>query len=181
VVHIIDSPDMTEAAAFLVQRLGLSGFVGFDFMIGAGSGQAYLLEMNGRPTPISHIALDGPTDMISALAQPFAVTRKVPNVDSPIVALFPQEVWRDPKSGFLRSAYHDVPQHAAEFVTFYADPVTPEPESRPQQVASRYVRGRRSDSKVGRSARSRQYHEPAGRCVREGVAEPRRFIRGKER
>jgi hypothetical protein len=179
VVHIIDSPDMTEAAAFLVQRLGLSGFVGFDFMIGAGSGQAYLLEMNGRPTPISHIALDGPSDMISALAQPFAVTRKVPNVDSPIVALFPQEVWRDPKSGYLRSAYHDVPQHAAEFVTFYADPVAPEPESRLQQVASRYVRGRRSDPKVGRSAGSRQYHEPAGRCIREGVAEPSAVHSGK--
>jgi glutathione synthase/RimK-type ligase-like ATP-grasp enzyme len=148
VVQIIDSPDMTEAAAFLVQRLGLSGFVGFDFMIGAGSGQAYLLEMNGRPTPICHIALDSPTDMISALAQPFAITRKVPNVDSPIVALFPQEVWRDPKSGYLRAAYHDVPPHAAEFVTFYADPVASEPESRLRQVASSFVRGRRVGSKV---------------------------------
>jgi predicted ATP-grasp superfamily ATP-dependent carboligase len=74
-----------------VERLGLSGFVGFDFMIHAGSGQAYLLEMNGRPTPICYLALDGPTDMISALAEPFAVTRRVPNIDSPIVALFPQE------------------------------------------------------------------------------------------
>jgi thioredoxin reductase len=162
---------MTKAAAFLVRRLGLSGFVGFDFMIHAGSGQAYLLEMNGRPTPISHIALNGPTDMISALAQPFAVTRKVPNIDSPTVALFPQEMWRDPESGYLRSAYHDVPQHAAEFVTFYADPVAPEPENRLQQVAAQYVRGLRSDSKVGRSARS-QCHEPAGRCVHERVAEP---------
>jgi glutathione synthase/RimK-type ligase-like ATP-grasp enzyme len=148
VVHVIDSPDMTEAAAYLVQRLGLSGFAGFDFMIHAGSGQAYLLEMNGRPTQTSHIALDGPTDMISALAKPFAVTRRVPNIDSPIVALFPKELWRDPESRYLRSVYHDVPQHAAEFVAFYAGPVATEPEGRLQQVASRYLRGRRADSKV---------------------------------
>jgi glutathione synthase/RimK-type ligase-like ATP-grasp enzyme len=147
VVRIIDSPEMTEATARLVERLGLSGFVGFDFMIHAGSGQAYLLEMNGRPTPICHIALDGPTDMISALAEPFAVTRQVPNIDSPIIALFPQEIWRDPDSRYLRSAYHDVPQHAPEFVTFYANPVAPEPDSW-LQVARKYVRGRRAASKV---------------------------------
>ncbi len=181
VVQIVDSPDMTEAAAFLVQRLGLSGFVGFDFMIGASSGQAYLLEMNGRPTPISHIALDGPSDMISALAQPFAVTRKVPNVNSPIVALFPQEVWRDPKSGYLRSAYHDVPRHAAEFVTFYADPVAPEPESRLQQVASHYVRGRRSNSKVvdlRDLANTTSLRDDASAGESPNLAQ---FIRGKER
>ena len=127
VVRIIDSPDMTEATARLVKRLGLSGFVGFDFMIHAGSGRAYLLEMNGRPTPICHIALDRSTDMISALGEPFTVTRRALNIDSPIIALFPEEIWRDPDSHYLRSACHDVPHHAAEFVTFYADPVAPEP------------------------------------------------------
>jgi hypothetical protein len=138
---------MTEVTARLVERLGLSGFVGFDFMIHAGSGQAYLLEMNGRPTPICHIALDGSTDMISALADPFAVTRRVPNIDSPIIALFPQEIWRDPESHYLRSAYHDTLQHAAEFVTLYANPVAPEPDSW-LQAMRKYVRGRRVSSKV---------------------------------
>lgn len=148
VVRVIESPEMVEATARLVERLGLSGFVGFDFVIQAGSGQAYLLEMNGRPTPICHIALDGPTDMISALAEPFAVTRRVPNIDSPIVALFPQEIWRDPDSRYLYSAYHDVPRHAAEFVAVYADPVAPEPDHW-LQAARKYVRGRRAASKVG--------------------------------
>ena len=138
---------MTKSAAHLVQRLGLSGFVGFDFMIHAGNGQAYLLEMNARPTQTSHIAQDGPTDMISALASPFTVTRRIPNIDSPIVALFPKEIWRDPESCYLRSAYHDVPRHA-EFIAFYTDPVATEPAGRLQQVVSRYGRSLRADSKL---------------------------------
>jgi len=148
VVQVIDSPDMMEAVARLVKRLGLSGFIGFDFMIHAESGQAYLLEMNGRPTPICHIALDGPTDMISALAEPFPVSRRVPNIDSLIIALFPQEIWRDPESPYLRSAYHDVPQHAAEFVNFYAHPIAPEPDTWLRRTARKYVRGRRAAPKV---------------------------------
>ena len=141
VVRVIDSPDMTEATALLVKRLGLSGFVGFDFMIHAGSGRAYLLEMNGRPTPICHIALDRSTDMISALGEPFTVTRRALNIDSPIIALFPEEIWRDPDSHYLRSAWHDVPHHAAEFVTLYADPVAPEPVHW-LRATHKYVRGR---------------------------------------
>jgi glutathione synthase/RimK-type ligase-like ATP-grasp enzyme len=148
VVRVIESPEMMEATGRLVERLGLSGFVGFDFMIHARSGQAYLLEMNGRPTPICHIAADGPTDMISALAEPFTVTRMAPNIDAPIVALFPQEIWRDPDSRYLYSAYHDVPRHAAEFVALYADPVAPEPDHW-LQAARKYVHGRRAASKVG--------------------------------
>jgi hypothetical protein len=148
VVRVIEAPEMMEATRRLVERLGLSGFVGFDFVIHGGSGQAYLLEMNGRPTPICHISLDGPTDMISALADPFAVTRMVPNIDGPIVALFPQEIWRDPDSRYLYSAYHDVPRHAAEFVALYADPVAPEPDHW-LQAARKYVHGRRAASKVG--------------------------------
>ena len=141
VVRVIDSPDMTEATARLVKRLGLSGFVGFDFMIHAGSGRAYLLEMNGRPTPICHIALDRSTDMISALGEPFTVTRRALNINSPIIALFPEEIWRDPDSHYLRSAWHDVPHHAAEFVTMYADPVAPEPVHW-LRAMHKYVRGR---------------------------------------
>jgi hypothetical protein len=30
--------------------------------------------------------------------------------------MFPQELWRDPTSPYLRSAYHDIPQNEPEFV-----------------------------------------------------------------
>src|SRR5262245_61536010 len=157
VVQIIDSPDMTEAAARLVKRLTLSGFVGFDFMIHAESGQAYLLEMNGRPTAICHIALDRATDMISALAEPFPNIRRVPNVDSQVIALFPQEIWRDPESPYLQSAYHDMPRNEDEFVNFYANPVAAEPDTWLRRAARKCLLRRTA---VGKA---RSIREPSAR------------------
>ena len=130
VIRVIDSPEMSDAAARMVRHLGLSGFVGFDFMLEAATSRAYLIEMNGRPTQICHLALDADSDMIGALAArlPSVVLRRtMPNFDGPTVALFPQESWRDPDSGYLRSAFHDVPWQTPEFVAAYRTAVAPEP------------------------------------------------------
>ena len=43
------------------------------------------------------------------------------------LALFPQETWRDPDSGYLRSAFHDVPWQSPEFIAAYSTAVAPEP------------------------------------------------------
>lgn len=130
VVRVIDSPEMASAAAHIVRRLGLSGFVGFDFMLETASGRAYLIEMNQRPTQICHLALNASSDMIGALARGLSAAvrhRATPNISSRTVALFPQESWRDPASGFLESAHHDVPWQEPEFIAAYRQPVAPEP------------------------------------------------------
>src|ERR1700722_19288142 len=130
VIRVLDSPEMSDAAARMVRHLGLSGFVGFDFMLEAVTGRAYLIEMNGRPTQICHLALDADSDMISALAarlSPVVLRRTIPNIDGPTVALFPQESWRDPDSGYLTTAFHDVPRHVPEFIAAYRSQVAPEP------------------------------------------------------
>jgi glutathione synthase/RimK-type ligase-like ATP-grasp enzyme len=142
VIRVIDSPEMSDAAARMVRHLGLSGFVGFDFMLEAATGRAYLIEMNGRPTQICHLALDARSDMIGALAArpPSVIVRRtIPNIDRPTVALFPQECWRDPNSLYLRSAFHDVPWQAPEFVAAYGRAVAPEPPDWLQILRS-YVR-----------------------------------------
>jgi glutathione synthase/RimK-type ligase-like ATP-grasp enzyme len=142
VIRVIDSPEMSDAAARMVRHLGLSGFVGFDFMLEAATGRAYLIEMNGRPTQICHLALDADSDMIGALAARFpsvALRRTIPNIDSRTVALFPQESWRDPNSVHLISAFHDVPWQAPEFVAAYRTAVAPEPPDWIQTLR-RYVR-----------------------------------------
>ena len=142
VIRVIDSPEMSDATARMVRHLGLSGFVGFDFMLEAATGRAYLIEMNGRPTQICHLALDADSDMIGALAARFpsvARRRPIPNIDGPTVALFPQESWRDPDSGYLRSAFHDVPWQVPEFVAAYCSPVAPEPPDW-VQIMRRYAR-----------------------------------------
>ena len=142
VIRVLDSPEMSDAAARMVRHLGLSGFVGFDFMLEAATGRAYLIEMNGRPTQICHLALDADSDMISALAarlSPVVLRRTIPNIDGPTVALFPQESWRDPDSGYLTSAFHDVPRHVPEFIAAYRSQVASEPLDW-VQIVQRYVR-----------------------------------------
>lgn len=140
VIQVIDSEEMTRAAAHIVRRLGLSGFVGFDFMLETATGRPYLIEMNARPTQICHLALNSTSDMIGALAAALLSTvrrRVTPNITSRTVALFPQERWRDPNSDYLQSAYHDVPWLEPEFIAAYQQPVAPEPLSWLQRTRRR--------------------------------------------
>ena len=142
VVRVIDQPEMTHAAQHIVQRLGLSGFVGFDFMLETSTGQPYLIEMNQRPTQICHLASNAASDMIGALSGWLLTStahRTAPYLEKDTIALFPQESWRDPASGFLHSAYHDVPWQAPEFIDAYRAPVAPEPLTW-VQVARQFLR-----------------------------------------
>jgi hypothetical protein len=130
VVRVIDHAAMTDAAARIVGRLGLSGLVGFDFVLEAQSGRAFLIEMNLRPTQICHLAADAGSDMIGALAAAVgaaAEQRRLPNFSGSTIALFPNEQWRDPTSPHLTTAFHDVPSHAPEIVRAYRSPMPPEP------------------------------------------------------
>jgi glutathione synthase/RimK-type ligase-like ATP-grasp enzyme len=51
IVKVIDHPEVTAAAEKLVAKLGLSGFLGFDFILDAAD-NSWFLEMNPRTTPI---------------------------------------------------------------------------------------------------------------------------------
>jgi carbamoylphosphate synthase large subunit len=128
VVRVLDHPAMAEAAQRIVGQLGLTGLVGFDFVLEAASGRAFLLEMNLRPTQICHLARDAESDMIGALARALGAApavRALPNFTGAIVALFPQERWRDPESPHLATAFHDVPSRAPEIIRAYRRPVAP--------------------------------------------------------
>jgi len=119
VVRVIDSEDMLETARRIVGRLGLSGFCGFDFILEEGSGRAVLVEINPRATQISHLALGLGRDLPAALRarvanQPVKNRRAVTEQD--LIALFPQELARDPASPFLGRAYHDLPREASALV-----------------------------------------------------------------
>jgi hypothetical protein len=67
VVRRVSNPEMISAAERISEKLQLSGFFGLDFIIESGSGAAYLLEMNPRCTPLSHVQLGLGTDMVGAL------------------------------------------------------------------------------------------------------------------
>jgi glutathione synthase/RimK-type ligase-like ATP-grasp enzyme len=129
VVRSIHSAEIDHASTRLVGRLGLSGFFGFDFILQHATGRAYLLEMNGRPTQTCHMAISPESDMVSALARFHCLTpspRARPDLDGVPIALFPQEVWRDPASPYLNSAYVDCPASSPAFVAAYRNPILEE-------------------------------------------------------
>jgi len=125
VARIIRNPEMVDAAQRIVRALGLSGLIGFDFMIEAATGAAYLIEMNPRNTPICALRLGPGRDLPEALVAQLAnrpVRERPARTDREIVAFFPDTWLQDPSSGFLQSGYHDVPWEQPELVRLLMKP-----------------------------------------------------------
>lgn len=119
VLRLIENAEMSAAAEKMVRRLGLTGILGFDFMLEADTGHAHLIEINPRATQVGHLALGAGRDLPAALysavsREPFRAAPKITEKD--IVTLFPQEWMRDPASPFLTSGYHDVPWEEPELL-----------------------------------------------------------------
>lgn len=112
VARIIHNPEMIEAARRIVGALNLSGLIGFDFMIEAATGAAYLIEMNPRNTPICALRLSHGRDLPEALLARVAgrPRRERPaRTERDIIVSFPETWMLDPTNNFLRSGFHDVP------------------------------------------------------------------------
>jgi ATP-grasp domain len=109
VVRIIEHAEMTAFSRILARRLGITGFLGFDFIIDP-EGRPWLLEVNPRITPICHIVYG--VDLIGALYARLA-DACVPRFRAPVgqaeIALFPHELLRDSSSKRLQTCFHDVP------------------------------------------------------------------------
>ena len=119
ITRIINNAEMIDTAKRVVMALGLSGMIGFDFMIEAATGAAYLIEMNPRNTPICAIRLGPGRDLAEALVARLAsrpVRERPPRTERDIVVFFP-DTWReDPASNLLHTGYHDVPWEQPELV-----------------------------------------------------------------
>lgn len=118
VVCVVNNPKMTKAAERIAARLGLSGFFGLDFMIEDGTNQVYLIEMNPRLAPPSHIRLGKGRDLPGALwaqlsGQSFLDAPSV--TQSNLIAYFPQGA-NDGKA-LGDSCFQDIPQGEPELVT----------------------------------------------------------------
>jgi len=119
VVRVIDNPEMAEAAARLVKRMGLSGLWGIDFVLEATTDAAFTIEMNPRATPTCHLPLGPGRDLAAALVT--RLTGSPPPMPTPpiaheVIAIFPGEWERDPASAHLRADYHDVPWDEPDLV-----------------------------------------------------------------
>jgi hypothetical protein len=93
------------------------------------SGRPFLIEMNPRPTPISHFSLNSETDLVGALLTKLTEAKppkaQMERSTGRVIALFPGEFWRDPKSNYLRSCHHDAPWDEPELIDEYARPSSP--------------------------------------------------------
>lgn len=117
VVRVVNSAEMEESVRRLVRQLGVSGLVGFDFMVEAATGAAYLIEMNVRATPSCHLPNQHGASLVGALLAHLRgeVLPRVHSRLSPgLVVMFPGEFRADPSSPYLQAAGHDVPwEHPA--------------------------------------------------------------------
>jgi hypothetical protein len=112
VLRLIDSPEISQTAEKIVNKLALSGFLGFDFILVEQQECATLIEMNARATQICHLPMGTNHDLpvaLSAMAgeEPIPATKRISDRD--VIALFPQEWQADPTSPYFTTAYHDVP------------------------------------------------------------------------
>ena len=94
-VKVVESEAMRQTAARLARRLNLSGVFGLDFILDQATGEPWLIELNARPTQVSHFRLGAATDTIGELIQAISGERPVFH-QSPFgdakVALFPHQL-----------------------------------------------------------------------------------------
>jgi formate-dependent phosphoribosylglycinamide formyltransferase (GAR transformylase) len=111
-IQPIEHAEMEQAARRLVRRLGLSGLCGFDFMLEADSGRAYLIEVNPRATPASALALGPGQDLVAALSRQLlgrAIADRPALTTRGQIAMFPGTWLKNPDDPALATAHHDVP------------------------------------------------------------------------
>lgn len=110
VVRVVNNTEMMLAAERITRRLNLSGIFGLDFMVEEGSGDAYLIEMNPRCTPLCHLRLGKGRDLIGALISQLCgvpLQEAAPVTSNDLIAYFPQ-AWTS-KSELLQSSFQDAP------------------------------------------------------------------------
>ncbi len=112
VLRHIQCSQMQDAATRLVAHFGLSGLHGLDFMR-TETGTPLLIEINPRATQTAHLSFGEQADLVAALVAATGICSapaRPAATQKDVVALFPQEIVRDPHSPWLSEAFHDLPR-----------------------------------------------------------------------
>jgi hypothetical protein len=134
---------MELAARAVARRFGLSGLHGLDF-IRDRRGEVFLLEINPRATQTSYLAFGSGRDPLSGLVEAASGTpcrARVPCTVNPLIALFPQELSRNPASPYLKTAFHDIPWDDPDLLRAWLA-VTPPRPARKEVVMQPQARSR---------------------------------------
>ncbi len=118
-VEIIDNEQMVRTARKMAEKLGLSGFQDFEFILDADSGQAILVEIN--PYCVAPVYLNAglghdPVDAFCRrwLGRPPA--SQTPVHPGRLVAYFPQSWIADPSDPVLGTGAYDLPAQDPQLV-----------------------------------------------------------------
>ncbi len=112
IVRLVDRPDIVANAGRLAQELRLTGFYGLDFMVDEATGQALLIELNPRVTPLANIRLEPGRDLIGAAATVLSGVLCLPPKTMPsgdLVAHFPIAWNWNRDNALLAACFQDVP------------------------------------------------------------------------
>ncbi|MEO8134165.1 MAG: ATP-grasp domain-containing protein, partial [Betaproteobacteria bacterium] len=107
-------PEARTFAERLSASFGMSGFFGVEFVADRRTGRLYLLEINRRITPGTHVGTLVDVDLCGALHaalndQEWQGRTDLVHGEEHILAHFPQEWLRDPMSRYLRECRVDLP------------------------------------------------------------------------
>jgi predicted ATP-grasp superfamily ATP-dependent carboligase len=107
-------PEARTFAERLAVAFGMSGLFGVEFIADSRTGELYLLEINRRITPGTHVGTMFDIDLCRALHDAISGARATVRTDlregeEHVIAHFPQEWLRDPTSENLRKYPVDAP------------------------------------------------------------------------
>lgn len=119
IVRLCQDDKRLTAVRKIVRKLKFTGLCGFDFMIDAANGDAYLIEMNARATQTCTLPLGPQRDLISSLCaaltgQHFSMPPLPLTGDT--IALFPAAWHGDTSSDLFQSSYLDLPTDEPDLV-----------------------------------------------------------------
>lgn len=121
VIRPVENKEMAKTAEKFIAATGFSGFGSMDFVIDSED-KAHMIELNPRPVSSSHLGAVYGTDLCRALYNKLTGSRKrtpKPKEEIDRVALYPQELMRDPESNVFTNAYHDQPFEDPELFASY--------------------------------------------------------------
>ena len=130
VVRIIDGNEMIEAARQVARACHITGLVGFDFMLEAGTGTPFMVEMNPRAVPLCHIPLGPGRDLVQAILERITGVPRKPRIAATgqdLIIFFPGMSGEYPGSPLFAEGYHDVPWQEPEMLR---ELMKPEPKLR---------------------------------------------------
>ena len=110
IVRIVERRALAEAARRFVGRYGLSGFIGFDFIVDPVTDEARVIEINPRATPLAGIRPENGSSPAAAAAAELGARPPLDEASfRPLVAYFPKAWQAHPDDARLAACASDIP------------------------------------------------------------------------